>query len=153
MSINEYFCIFKELHPSSLNFPLCCGKQERGELFKNISVPLYMMTAFQSQGLFDISTFSKVVSDCYKVVLSIFIMTNSWPCQYFYRVVESHHNSVLILHAQFQWVQRSSKIELPFCFHRTPFSTFTLLTSSPLELQAVLQLHIPSVKRVWEQKK
>lgn len=90
--INEYFCIFKELHPSSLNFPLCYGEQKRGELFKNISVPLYMMTVFQSQGLFDISTFSKVVSDCYKVVLSIFIMTNSWPCQYFYRVVESHHN-------------------------------------------------------------
>lgn len=90
--INEYFCIFKELHPSSLNFPLCYGEQKRGELFKNISVPLYMMTVFQSQGLFDISTFSKVVSDCYKVVLSIFIMTNSWPCQYFYRVVESNHN-------------------------------------------------------------
>lgn len=92
ISINECFCIFKELHPSSLNFPLYCGEQERVELFQNISVPLYMMAVFQSQGLFDISTFSKVVSDCYKVVLSIFIITNSWPCQYFYRVVESHHD-------------------------------------------------------------
>ena len=77
ISINECFCIFKELHPSSLNFPLYYGEQERGELFQNISVPLYMMVVFQSQGLFDISTFSKVVSDCYKVVLSIFTITNS----------------------------------------------------------------------------
>lgn len=27
ISSNEYFCIFKELHPSSLNFPLYYGEQ------------------------------------------------------------------------------------------------------------------------------
>lgn len=130
--------VYSKITSKQSEFPIILWEQlyYKESYLKTFPVPLYMMTVFQSHRVCLTYPFSKVVSDCCKVVLPIFIITPD-HANIFTGLQRATTFSLNITCTVSVSLGGRQELNCPSVSTRTPFSTFTLLTSSPLEFQAV----------------